>query len=245
VDALTGSRPHPTLAGVRAILFDKDGTLLDFDATWGPAAAEVLGTLAGGDRDVMRDLAASCGFDPQTDRFLPDSPIIGGYTAEFTPAWAARLGVPHDEAFIRQVDGLFRPASLRHLTAYDDVAEGLARLRDAGLPIGLATNDAEANAHAHLGKLGIAPFFGFVCGYDSGHGGKPGGGMARAFAAHAGVPVEAVALIGDTPHDMHEAAAAGAVGVGIARSERARRALGALPPLVVADMAELSKALGL
>src|SRR4051812_17027696 len=33
----------------KAILFDKDGTLIDFDGTWGPAAYEVMRALAQGD----------------------------------------------------------------------------------------------------------------------------------------------------------------------------------------------------
>ncbi len=34
---------------IRAILFDKDGTLIDFQRTWGPATHVVLSQLCDGD----------------------------------------------------------------------------------------------------------------------------------------------------------------------------------------------------
>lgn len=230
---------------MRAVLFDKDGTLLDFDATWGPATAEVLRELAAGDDAKFADLARLCGFIPETNGFLADSPVIGGDANEFAPALAARLGVPYDRAFMLRLDELFRPASLRHLTGYGDVPAALASLAAAGLPIGLATNDFERTARAHLAALGIDGFFPFVAGYDSGYGGKPGPGMVEAFAAHAGLPTSSVALVGDSAHDMRAALAAGAVPVGIARTATASLVLGDLPAATVADLACFLAALGL
>ena len=42
---------------LKGILFDKDGTLIDFDRTWGPAAFEVMREMAGGDEAVFARLA--------------------------------------------------------------------------------------------------------------------------------------------------------------------------------------------
>jgi phosphoglycolate phosphatase len=36
-------RPELLGRAIRGILFDKDGTLVDFDRTWGPAAYSVIG----------------------------------------------------------------------------------------------------------------------------------------------------------------------------------------------------------
>jgi phosphoglycolate phosphatase len=41
---------------IRAVLFDKDGTLVDFQRTWGPATDRVLQTLAAGDRAAYENL---------------------------------------------------------------------------------------------------------------------------------------------------------------------------------------------
>lgn len=237
--------PHPALASVRAILFDKDGTLLDFEATWGPATASVLAELSAGDEATGADLAASCGFLPASRSFAPDSPIIGGDMDDFAPRWAALLRETYDRVFIARVDELYRAASLACLTAYDDVAPTLKTLRNAGFPVGLATNDTEATARSHLDRLDIAPLFDFVAGYDSGFGPKPGPGMVNAFAEAVRMPTRAIALVGDSPHDMHAAKAAGAIPVGILRTPAAESAVGALPRFTVRNLADLVAALGL
>jgi len=46
---------------IRAILFDKDGTLVEFERTWGPAVQVVLRHLAGGDAPLYRKLSAESG----------------------------------------------------------------------------------------------------------------------------------------------------------------------------------------
>lgn len=229
---------------ISGVLFDKDGTLLDFEATWGPATAAVLGELAGGDAACLADMAAAAGFLPATERFTATSPIIAGATSDFAPQWAARLGLAHDDAFDDRVNTLYRKASLASLTGYDDNAEALAALQQRGIAIGLATNDSEQNARAHLSALGIEQWFGFVAGYDSGHGAKPGPGMVTAFARHVGVAPSAIALVGDSTHDIDAARAAGALAIGIARTEAAAEALGTHADHRVDDLSALLALLG-
>ena len=52
---------------IRAILFDKDGTLVDFQRTWGPAVHAVMQTLAAGRRATYERLAAATGFVDRDD----------------------------------------------------------------------------------------------------------------------------------------------------------------------------------
>ncbi|RYE80440.1 MAG: HAD family hydrolase, partial [Hyphomicrobiales bacterium] len=158
--------------------------------------------------------------------------------------WAARLGLAHDGAFDDRVNTLYRAASLASLTGYDDNAEALAALRQRGIAIGLATNDSEQNARAHLSALGIEHWFDFVAGYDSGHGAKPGPGMVIAFARHVGVAPSAIALVGDSTHDIDAARAAGALGIGIARTKAAADALGTHADHRVDDLDALLALLG-
>jgi phosphoglycolate phosphatase len=239
---------HPALRGVRAVLFDKDGTLLDFDATWAPSLAEAMEALSDGDAALAVSLAEGCGLDVAAMRFRADSPFLGGYTDDFAPRWAERLGVAYDAGFVARLDASFRAASLRHMTAFADVGPAVRRFVAAGLRVGLATNDFTETGRLHLERMGVLAAFGFVAGYDAGFGAKPGGGMVAAFAASAGVPAAAVALVGDSPHDMAAAASVGAVPVGIAREARAAAILAAspvAPALTVADLGHLVEALGL
>jgi phosphoglycolate phosphatase len=65
------------------------------------------------------------------------------------------------------------------------------------------TNDAEAPAHAHLNRAGVADLFDFVAGCDSGHGAKPAPGQLLAFARRTGLAPERVVMVGDSLHDLH------------------------------------------
>jgi phosphoglycolate phosphatase len=77
------------------------------------------------------------------------------------------------------------------------------------------TNDAEANTHAQLRRFGIDHLVSFVAGYDSGFGQKPDAAPVLAFASAAGVAAAEVAVVGDSPHDLLAARAAGSTAVAV------------------------------
>ena len=79
---------------LKAILFDKDGTLIDFDATWGPAAYRVMQELARGDAEKFAALVAASDYVVEERRFRPSSPLVAGSSASYGPLWAAALGRP-------------------------------------------------------------------------------------------------------------------------------------------------------
>ena len=74
---------------IRAILFDKDGTLVDFQRTWGPATHAVIAHLAAGDHATYERLAVVSGFIAADRRFLPGSPLIAGATPDYRPPLGA------------------------------------------------------------------------------------------------------------------------------------------------------------
>lgn len=90
-----------------------------------------------------------------------------------------------------------------------DLPAVLGDLRGRGLRIGLATNDMEDAARAHLAAHGITGLFDYIAGYDSGHGPKPGPGMCAAFARQQGLDPARVVMVGDSLHDLHAGRAAG------------------------------------
>src|SRR5258708_262186 len=100
----------------RAILFDKDGTLIDFQRTWGPATHSVLRQLAGGDETVFARLAAVSGFVVAESRFLADPPLVAGATSGYGRLWAEVLGCAATTAFFTAIDRQFAAAGLVHLT---------------------------------------------------------------------------------------------------------------------------------
>jgi phosphoglycolate phosphatase len=194
---------------IRGILFDKDGTLFDFERTWATWAAGLLTGLFG--RDAA-EVGRMLGFDLETGRFAPGSPVIAETTAHLAalllprlPGWDHARLVGHMKALAQSVS-LVQTVPLRPL---------LERLRNDGLALGLATNDDEATARAHLKQAGVDDLFGFVAGYDSGFGGKPEAGQMRAFLVQTGLAPAVVAMVGDSLHDLHAGQAAGMRTVGV------------------------------
>lgn len=224
------------LAGV---LFDKDGTLVDFHATWGRATHAVMQRLSGGDVGKVARLAAAMHYELDAQRFRPTSPLIGGSPDDLHEAWGAALGRLDDPSLLDDLNEAFAVETLAALTPVGDPTAVLRLLRERGFRLGLATNDAEANARQQLHRLGLDAHLDFVAGYDSGHGGKPGPGMVLAFATSVGVPPEQVALVGDTPHDMAAARAAGAVAIAVLSGPIGRAVLRPLADHVIDSIADL------
>jgi len=194
------------VSDIAAIVFDKDGTLFDFDATWGAWARGVTFDLAGGDAEVAGQLARAIGYDLAAGRFERHSPVIAGTVAEVAELMAPYLPGRPVEALVRDLDAA---ACRAPQVAAVDLTRCLGGLKAAGLRLGVATNDSESSARAQLEREGVDGFFDFIAGYDSGFGGKPAPGQLLAFAQAVGVSPAQVAMVGDSLHDMAAARAAG------------------------------------
>lgn len=200
---------------ISAILFDKDGTLLDFDATFGPATAMVLQDLAGGSRQQLTAMAEAVGFDTVTCAFAPGSMLVSESLAVIADRLFPHAAENSTEALNRRIDELYEKHSLDTLTAFSCLDATLNHLQDMELPLGVATNDSYRTAKAHLGRLDVLAHFCFIAGYDSGHGEKPDPGMVLAFAEHLKLPPNEILMVGDSRHDCEAARAAGAIAVAV------------------------------
>jgi phosphoglycolate phosphatase len=196
------------------ILFDKDGTLFDFEASYAPATAGVVRSLAEGGTDARR-LAEAVGFDLDAGRFDSGSIVIAGTAADMARAWGPLIGKLPDSSFASHIDGLFEEHARETMALFKDADPVLGRLSGAGFRIGLATNDAEENGRLHLRAANIERHFSFIAGYDSGHGAKPLPGMVLAFAENCGVMPARIVMVGDSVHDLRAAKACGAIAVGV------------------------------
>lgn len=229
---------------IRAVIFDKDGTLLDFTATFGPAAYHVLADLAGGDAECLADLAGIAGYIPAERRFSKDSILLAHATNDYAPPLAERIGAVCDDAFLARIDRLFESHSIADATLFDDAEATLRRLRDAGIVIGCITNDTESCARAQLAAVGVDGSFVDVIGYDSGHGRKPDPGQIQAFAAKTGIDCGAIAVVGDSLHDMRAARTAGALAIAVTTGLQDAAMLTPDADHVVAALAEILPIVG-
>lgn len=194
---------------VRGILFDKDGTLFDFRATWGRWARGFLEELVP-DTAVRARFAARLGVDLERSDFAPDSPIIAGSPhdiAEVVADVVDELSSEFDrDGFIAKFNA---SAAAAPVVAPVPLEPLIVDFRARGLVLGVATNDSELAARAHLEQAGILEDFDFVVGFDSGHGAKPAPGMQNAFCRAFDLEPAQVLMVGDSTHDLHAGRAAG------------------------------------
>jgi phosphoglycolate phosphatase len=233
---------------VDALVFDKDGTLFDFQTLWGGWADLLLREVAArvdraGDPG---SLGAWIGWDAERHRHDPAGPLAAGSMAEVLAAVATglyRSGVPWHQAkeavagARRAVDaGVDWPSALR------PVAGVVALLTDAvsaGVAVGVVTADDTAAALMHLGVAGLAGMVGAVIGADLVSAGKPDPEPVHAVCRALRVSPERAALFGDTASDVRAGRRAGVtVVVGVAATGESA-ALLTEADLVITDFSQV------
>lgn len=232
---------------IRGVLFDKDGTLIDFRKTWlaayRGAAAELAG-LVGAGAWLIDALLRRHGYDPATDVFAPESPLLWTTTAHQAALWGAEpelIGVADVEA---RLDRHFSDLDAYPPIPVTDLATLFARLRGRGLKLGVATMDSTAAAHATLDRFAVRAEIDFVAGADGGYGVKPGPGMVHGFCAAVGVAPATVAVVGDNLADLAMARAAGAgLAIAVLTGGCPAAALKREADLVLSSIAELEPAI--
>lgn len=234
-----------TASAIRAVLFDKDGTLFDFFATWVPAYEIAAARLANGDAALAPTLLRAAGHDPESGRVDPRSTLACGTNGELAELWAGMLGRTDVAAIEAELNVLFMAHGSTSAKPVTDLPALFGRLKARGLALGLATMDSHAAAEAAIAAFGLAGLLDFFTGYDSGHGAKPGPGMVDGFCRVIGLPAENVAVVGDTLHDIQMARAAGAgLAVGVLTGATPREVLEPHADHVLGSIAELETLLG-
>jgi phosphoglycolate phosphatase len=224
------------MRAIRGIVFDKDGTLFDFQATWGVWTKGFILDEAGGDPAVQDRLADVLGFDLAREAFHPGSPVIAATTGEVAEMVKPVLEYYSLADLRDRMDA--RAMTLRNVEAAP-LLDLFTGLRARGLKLGIATNDTEAPARAHLAAAGITHLFDFIAGFDSGWGGKPAPGQLLAFAGAVGLRPADCAMVGDSLHDLHAARAAGMVAVGVLTGMADAATLDQAADVVLASIADL------
>lgn len=224
------------MRAIDGIVFDKDGTLFHFQATWGAWTEGFIRDESGGDAALAARLSDALGFDLDRHAFHPGSPVISATTAEVAAMVLPHL--PHYSAAEVRARMDARAMTLRNVEA-TPLLPLFTALKARGLWLGLATNDTEAPARAHLAAAGVTHLFDFVAGFDSGWGGKPAPGQLRAFAAAGGLDPSRCAMVGDSLHDLHAARAAGMVAIGVLTGMADEATLDQAADVVLASIADL------
>lgn len=231
-------------ARIRGVLFDKDGTLLDFNGTWLQpyhAMAEYLATQSGGQLSAA-DFLIDGGYLPDTRSWQPDSLLAAGSNQQIFDRWAKLLGAPLSAEQLRSIGQHFQREGSDYVGVIADLGPCLEGLVEQGFTLGVATMDDERQARSMLGAFEIAHLFEFVCGADSGFGVKPEPGMVLAFCERTGLRPEEVAMVGDSPRDIQMGINAGAgLSIGVTSGAHDGVELGRYTRHVLQDIGALTR----
>lgn len=225
-----------SITPITGLCFDKDGTLFDFAATWEAWAEQFLRRAAQGDEALAARMGDAIGFDLGKGTFASDSMVIAGTAGEIADALASHFPDVARDAILSMIDEEAGAAPQHQAVPLVPLLEGF---RARGLALGVATNDSETPARAHLASAGVIALFDFIAGYDSGHGGKPAPGQLLAFASAVDLPPEQIVMVGDSTHDLHAGRAAGMRTIAVLTGAATADVLAPLADVVLRDIGEI------
>ncbi len=211
---------------VSCIVFDKDGTLLDLDFTWGPRTADwirALAKLVPGEEPPFEDFARAVGYDWLNQQILSDGPMAVT-TAQKLVTLAAgalyRQGLSWHEAerlamtTIRQT--MDSPIQAEEIRPVGDIRGTIQRLQDAGILLAVATGDDRQPTEMTLSLLGVKESMAVVvCGNDP-LPEKPDPAALFYIEEQLGISTGKMLMVGDSVNDMltgRSAAVAGCIGI--------------------------------
>jgi phosphoglycolate phosphatase len=223
---------------IEGILFDKDGTLLDFMSLWGAWAQSVHDSLAGyvslkssfSLDDLLGTVSDGEGNIVSHD---PKGPLTMASPEEMGAIIAWRLyyeghswndSLTLARRFFQAADA--HVEEQRGAKPIHGLPEFLGQCRAQGLKLAVVTSDHTASAVKHLEWMNIRDYFEHVIGDDQVKHGKPHPEMIGEACARLGLVPSQTVMIGDANGDMQMGKRGGvALTVGIASGPEVRDAL--------------------
>ncbi|PBC09961.1 HAD family hydrolase [Mesorhizobium sp. WSM3859] len=228
------------MADIKGILFDKDGTLVDFNATWLGIADFMAMDAAEGDRWKADRLLAAAGFDFATKRFKPDSIFASGSNMDVVELWFPRLSNEDQLLAVSRFNEITSVQGSSMAVALPGVIDSLRALHKRSYRMGVATNDSTSGAEKTLATLGVAQLFDAAFGYDAVANPKPAPDTVVAFCDLTGLKPGEIAMVGDNRHDLEMARAGGCgLAVGVLSGTGTRDSLAPMADVILDSVADL------
>lgn len=237
---------------IKGILFDKDGTLIDFYEVWGTAAGPVVERLLQHygleERDDVRSGIWQALGVTGSGRILAD-----GALAYMTyPQIAAQLyPILRDAGGKRPVEEKKLGLRLQHYF-YEEVCKKrtvypvftnlqalFGELLQRKICTGIATADSLPSLENCVEKLGIAPYVSFLGASGTTLPEKPDGRLIGHAAAQWHIKPSEIAVVGDTPNDMRFAKNGGAYAIGVLSGTGCRADMECCADAVIGSVDEL------
>lgn len=224
---------------IRGILFDKDGTLIDYFKSWSPVNRKLALIAAGGDQVLADNLLRATGMDPETGHVVADSLLAAGNTEEIAEGLVAAGSKLTAAQLVKDLDWLFAEAAANAVPV-TDLEAFFGRLRARGLKLGVASSDNETSIRRTAERFGFLSYLDYIAGYDTGYGCKPEPGMVLGFARVTGLDLREILVVGDNSHDMMMGRNASAgLTIGVLTGTGTRDTLGPLCDYCVSDITEI------
>ncbi|WP_113912867.1 HAD family hydrolase [Roseovarius dicentrarchi] len=229
---------------IKTILFDKDGTLLDYHATWTSINLQAAEFAAGGDPALARRLLALADADPDTGRADAGGLFAAGNSAEIADAWLAECEALTRADLTAGIDSIFTHA-MRTAVPIQGGYDAIRALHAQGYKMGVASSDSAEAIRVFLQSAGLTPYFQFIAGYDSGYGHKPDPGALYAFCHETRTAPAAAAMVGDNIQDLQLARSGGAgLAVGVLSGTGTEDKLRPLADVIIPDISHLERVIG-
>ena len=228
----------------QAIIFDKDGTLIDFDAMWGGWVvylAEQLRSVSG--LKVQERLYLAMGYDENAKKVLATGKLASrpmSQLYQLTVDVIQSLGLSSREAecIVEKVWCIPDPVMLSK--PLSDMRAMFSSLQDHGIQIAIATADDRAPTEAMIEAFDIQEFVATMACADDGILSKPAPDMVLTICESLKLDPKNVMVIGDTVSDLKMARAAGAgLAVGVLSGVSATKDLSPYADVLIESIDEL------
>ncbi len=204
---------------VDAVAFDKDGTLIDLDAAWGPAAHAWVMTAASGDQALEESLASQLGLDLATGHLVGGGLFAVGTVGQLHETTLRALS-DHGAGEIDAMASSDRAREMSalagekgNLVALGDVSGTFRSLHEAGLRLAIVSSDDRSAIDSAIEALAIGPLLEAVVAGDEGLDAKPAPAALIEAARRLGVEPARLLYVGDSWVDAEAASAAGVAGI--------------------------------
>ena len=189
---------------IKGILFDKDGTLLDFEKTWRPVwdqtEALLCNALQIGEQEI-RDVREALGILEEgftsesiyvSGTLLEDAQIIAKISQKEVDTVLEILNKSYKRCIEDQKLSIVTMGNLKILMTY---------LKERGYQLGIVTADSRLSTEYFIKEVGLESLIDFI-GSDGYYRMKPHPHMLESFCTKMGMHPCEVAVVGDTLKDM-------------------------------------------
>jgi phosphoglycolate phosphatase-like HAD superfamily hydrolase len=243
----SGEDPRRTddpLEGIELVVFDKDGTLIEFHPMWRGWVDELATRLSDATgRPLAGQVFSLLGVDRVTGLISPHGLLAATPMTRLRELLTASLvdeGIEPAVADRAIAEAWYAPDPVALATPTTDLPALLDRLAARGIRAAVATSDDRLPTERTLAALGVAERFEALSCADDGHPVKPAPDPVLHIAARLDVPVERILVVGDAPVDLRMGRAAGVRRVvGVLTGVGDRATLDPLADFVLASIGEL------